>query len=375
MPPKRSRSAPKEPNLSAPSSSSSSKDQAAVAATVVAAVTDFSSSELAAYSPEDRALLDFLYSKKVMEFESHVMRKERFMMLLEGKPLPPGSMTGVAGARTMMKRDYSLAKERLRRIVSNNTDKHWDVTSVSSLDVQRFVNFVDVAPVWGDEEKSFVFFRDHPQLKGKPQSCAQRHQLSGLCYIHGPDVVQHYNVAMNTNERAPMLDMTAFIKNHFSPTDLEYHIFDDKGGNSRAMLKSILQPGSVVFASRSNFYAEHLKHYGPGLVSTFMVHEEFLPSHGSFSHRGKPTTTPVGLHAMVLVGARTEGGQDYFLLQNWWNEKQFVEVDADYLENCDATVSFVKTPQTSIPDEFPNYIADIAEAELLDKPETYALEM
>jgi hypothetical protein len=47
-------------------------------------------------------------------------------------------------------------------------------------------------------------------------------------------------------------------------------------------------------------------------------------------------------HAMVLIGMRkTKTGQYYFLLQNWWESKPFVEVSSEYIAYCGGIVSFV----------------------------------
>jgi hypothetical protein len=51
---------------------------------------------------------------------------------------------------------------------------------------------------------------------------------------------------------------------------------------------------------------------------------------------------------MVLIGYRKHGDQYRFLLQNWWKNKPYVEVDVEYLEACDASVLFVTTPQKNI---------------------------
>ena len=78
---------------------------------------------------------------------------------------------------------------------------------------------------------------------------------------------------------------------------------------------------------------------------------------------------------MALIGVRQdETGKLWFLLQNWWEAKQFVEMDEEYLEASGAIVSFVKTPQHSIPTEFPVNFARFAENENgLDKSESYAM--
>ena len=78
---------------------------------------------------------------------------------------------------------------------------------------------------------------------------------------------------------------------------------------------------------------------------------------------------------MVLIGCRTDeaSGRKLYLLQNWWKNKQFVEVDAEYLKQCGVTMYFVETPQTCIPDIFPTTAAKYAEVDsFLDKPEGYA---
>ena len=205
----------------------------------------------------------------------------------------------------------------------------------------------------------------------------QRAQPSGLCYMHGPDVLQHYLVTMHASKSVGMIDLTKFVRNHFSPTSLEKHIFEDYGGDSRVLLKSILQPNSIVVAASFICIEESLRLYGPGLVSKFCVHLDFNDK-SVYSHRGYPTELvdhSDNRHCMVLIGHRKDNvtGNNIFLLQNWWKMKQFVEVDEQYLEFCDATVFFVKTPQLCIPDSFPIEMGTYAENELYDdKCETFS---
>ena len=58
---------------------------------------------------------------------------------------------------------------------------------------------------------------------------------------------------------------------------------------------------------------------------------------------------------MLLIGHRTEKRNEdmqerhIFLLQNWWKAKQFVEVDDEYLANCNACLFFVKSTHTKFP--------------------------
>ena len=77
---------------------------------------------------------------------------------------------------------------------------------------------------------------------------------------------------------------------------------------------------------------------------------------------------------MVMVGYRQAAGKTYFLLQNWWKQKQFVEMDEDYFIRCNSTVRFVETPQHEIPATFPQNVgACLAKCANLDKGETYRM--
>lgn len=78
---------------------------------------------------------------------------------------------------------------------------------------------------------------------------------------------------------------------------------------------------------------------------------------------------------MVLVGHRkAEDGKQFFLLQNWWCKKQFVEVDKEYLVASGASITFVKTPQSGISSSFA-IGSKYFELEMIDKPEGIIGEM
>jgi hypothetical protein len=59
---------------------------------------------------------------------------------------------------------------------------------------------------------------------------------------------------------------------------------------------------------------------------------------------------------MVLVGVRIDdAGKVYYLLQNWWPGKQFVELSREYLLASLLPVElpfhFIESPQNSVPAE------------------------
>jgi hypothetical protein len=104
----------------------------------------------------------------------------------------------------------------------------------------------------------------------------QRVQRSGLCYIHAPEVVQHYAVSIHTKANAGMINMAAMIRNTWSGEELTRHIFDNRGGNALVMLQDILIPGSITTAQVGyDRFGEYLQQFGPGLVTMFKVYTEF----------------------------------------------------------------------------------------------------
>jgi len=256
------------------------------------------------------------------------------------------------------RKKYEAAQKRLLRLVSQTEETRGNTLppEVHSWSVAEFPGY----------KPENVFFLKHPP------ALSQRYQLSGLCYMHGPAMTQHYALAHN-NHQVPMIDLLKFIKEHFTAKQLEKHIFSDEGGDSSAFLRGVLQPNSVLVSS--GIPIDNYQNYGPGLVSRFAVHDDFMDS-SIRKHYGKPSGSFVGWHAMTFVGHREDAaGAPYFLLQNWWKKKQFVEVDADYLEQCGASFTFIKTPQTAIPENFAQYFALYSELECVDKPEGQANEM
>mmetsp|Transcript_4080 Transcript_4080/g.6190 ORF Transcript_4080/g.6190 Transcript_4080/m.6190 type:complete len:84 (-) Transcript_4080:38-289(-) len=65
----------------------------------------------------------------------------------------------------------------------------------------------------------------------------------------------------------------------------------------------------------------------------------------------------------------------YFLVQNWWREKQFVEISPKYLERTDAEINFVKTAQREIPKGLSLSSYHFAETEAIDLAEQFDFEM
>jgi hypothetical protein len=210
-----------------------------------------------------------------------------------------------------------------------------------------------------------------------PLTAVQRWQRSSLCYMHAGVVAQyyalwHHKLSKDVPDTTPhaMIDMQEDIKERFDAEALRRHVFDDKGWDSRVYLESLLLPHCILTGSvPMEWYAEYLRLYGPALVSAFRVHEDFS-DHAVHHHYDANSGKFVGLHAMVLVGAREDEIHGWcFLLQNWWLNKQFVEVNAAYLERSAANVFFIKTPQNHMNTNLPTVEGRWFECDMLDKPE------
>jgi hypothetical protein len=259
---------------------------------------------------------------------------------------------------------YERSRERLLALMHVKEDKHFDApredTGVEGGIATHLFTHLEFE---GYEEKN-VFFLDHPN------TLAQRFQNQGLCYMQASTVVQHYAVSQGLSGTIPMLDITKYIKNNFTPKQLEKYVFDDVGDDSALFLENILQRNSIIINGGEQYDEMYLK-YGPGLVSRFRVHEDFAQV-DIHQHHGKPAGTKnLGFHSMALVGFRNDHRtkKKYYLLQNWWEEKQFVEVDEEYLKYSGAIVYFIETPQTKIPEHFATNYASYFSLDNIDKAE------
>lgn len=201
-----------------------------------------------------------------------------------------------------------------------------------------FDTWVKKNPEWNVPQKSFVFHRD------RGVSLIQRLQLDNdLCHLHAPIVAQHYLVGMN--------------QAGFRPT-ARISFRGPSNGYTDQVLKAIIKPGSVVASTDFGRCEEWLVNFGPGIITQFAVEQNFLKCQQAI---GKHTSKTLGYHAMLVIGSRrTTDGELRLLLQNWWYENQFIEIDETYWENSMTHVVFVKTPQTAIPSDIPTTNAPYA---------------
>ena len=214
-----------------------------------------------------------------------------------------------------------------------------------------FDHFVGEHPEWR-AGASFVVFRDHPNLHGVSM-LIQREQIFGTCAIHAPVVLQHYLVALANKGTMPTVSIPRWIRKHAPSALLEGIIFGE-GTNAYQVLNAILLPNSLPQTCLFGGILSVLRTHGPVLLPMWGVTDDFLHS-DSWRHIGS-TADFVGHHSMIVVGSRVNpnDGTVRVLLQNWWRNKQFIEVDEAYYSSCIAPwhAVYVTTPQPSIPASF-----------------------
>ena len=212
-----------------------------------------------------------------------------------------------------------------------------------------------------------------------------RTQNSGLCYLHAPVVLEHYLIAISTNCGVySSIDIGLYESDLLSGESLVEFLVKNRGGNSQKTLKDICklqehQTKRYAIPDKDELpeaYAQTCEKVfmrvsnEPALVSVFTVFPDFkdatkvsfvgLPNFGDSDEK----------HSMVLIGARKSTSGDYFfLLQNWWDTKYFVEVSGDCMYHCGALITFVNVPISRRVD-LVTYMASYAET-CVDTAETY----
>ena len=193
----------------------------------------------------------------------------------------------------------------------------------------------------------------------------RKQQNSGPCYLHGPVVLEHYLVSIASGCKITSSIDVGKCNNFLLRGDkLANFLVNDEGGDSEDTLLNIC---NLSHCDKKNFsipdvidlpdvyigICNRVLNYvadQPALVSQFKVHKDFQSSN-LVSFTGSPDSGNEvirhAMHCMVLVGARKSlKGEYFFLLQNWWDGKYFVEVTGEYMHNCGAMITFITEPVT-----------------------------
>lgn len=334
---------------------------------------EWTTAELASLTHNQPVGLVFLYVKKFLEHEMSVLRKLSFSQALGIVPV---------GA-TMEEAESIRAKgERLLvRLLGHLGDTTFASTPADWHSLALLAT-VPALEAWANPASSRVFFRDVV-----PGCEVQRVQKSGLCFMHGSDVVLHYAVAKSTGRADHrMVDLTLFMLGHVPTGNLWKFISDDSCSNSVEFLRQLgaltgrddthtMHSDAMSDPGAAERARDLLDAHGPALISNFKTHDGFKVDAGVFSHRGASAEEVKGSHAMALVGYRTDlDGSIVFLVQNWWKPKQYFEADLAYLWSRYAHLTWVTKAAPTIPETWPTTDLMCAENDLTgeDKEEADA---
>ena len=181
-----------------------------------------------------------------------------------------------------------------------------------------------------------------------------RTQISGLSYLHAPNVLEHYFIAISTHREVySSIDIDLYESDLLSGESFVEFLGKNKGENSQKTLKDIrkLQEHQIkryAISDKDELLAAYAQicekvlmrvRNEAALVSVFTVFPDFEDavkvSFIGFANFGDFD---------VLIGARKSTTGDYFFLQNWWETKYFVVVSGDCMYHCGALITFVIVP-------------------------------
>lgn len=142
--------------------------------------------------------------------------------------------------------------------------------------------------------RHFPGFALHGVLAGHEADLVKRCQQSTTCKEHAAIVVEQFCTYFSQLSADPkailsprMLDMSAQFRDA-SAEQLSRHVLGiGEVISSEDLLRSLLEPGSVVAAGDPALFHEYLDKYGPALVGHFCVHED-LKDKSIKLHVGQP---------------------------------------------------------------------------------------
>lgn len=183
----------------------------------------------------------------------------------------------------------------------------------------------------------------------------------------------HYLIAVATNCKNMMTTSTIDIGKYenymLSGSKVIDFLLKNEGGNSLILKSSDILTFMIpdkdtdpnLYVATCDILLERVSDW-PALVSAFNVFNEFRDQEQVFFssslYEVGSDEELTGMHSMVLIGGRKSSvGEYFFLLQNWWEGKYFIEVSAEYMHRCNAIITFVKKTITR-KQEISDYVCD-----------------
>jgi hypothetical protein len=326
---------------------------------------------------ETKAMLYFLYRRKFFEDDNDQRKRKRDIDIDSDNDRRKRDITRILSSKTnAAASDPAITRgpyQRLQTIIQKESD--------NPMPGEQFIAFCTsmatlVETAYAEDESVITIFKPS-QNGGIAIQMVHRSQPAINCYLQAPAVMQCYLVQKGTTKWRGVMNLAQFVRRRLSSKHLSQYVIEDSGGDSKCILSNILQATPVLVAITFSMPAswKYLVEHGPALVSYFRLEQRFLgfqqadaqnPELPYFQGRvnveyflDNGTLTEdkrfgkVKRHAMVLVGMRHVDNEWRLLLQNWWENMQFVEVSAEYFISSGARLSWAMEKQTKIPDTVP----------------------
>jgi hypothetical protein len=205
-----------------------------------------------------------------------------------------------------------------------------------------------------DPDRVYEVFLDNAHENMEP---FYRTQNQGNCFAHAA-IVLHFYLQLFYREDltaslAYLVNLSRFIRNMYTGIQLFDYIVFNKGNTFQSVLDKLMPHAGLMPEHgdlRFEAYVTKLKQYGPAVVS-MSVGPDFFDNRWHYEGT-RPAYNKKDLqgHGMLLVGIvksgrdidMVEGKDVHFILQNFWEDKQFVMVRRDYFRQC--TLEEGKTP-------------------------------
>ena len=230
-------------------------------------------------------------------------------------------------------------------------------------------SFTEKVPDWQHNSSTCVkFWEKYPHLEFLKVVKLQGDGNCGTCHAQAPVVLQHYVVTIDRNEPGVnfgMMSVPSLMRHLIDKcSKLEEFLNEEyEGGFALKNLMTICQLGKSDITGFSvdalrdkqvvcNFLMNRLKTH-PALIAVFDVSTDFIASdqltYGSATDIMQAQEAEE-CHSMVLVGIRQDqDGQYWFLCQNWWPHKPFIEVSYEYMIAAGVYIAFIDKTQFEIP--------------------------
>lgn len=278
-----------------------------------------------------------------------------------------------------MEYEYSIQRSQVRSLFVKlmTSDKELNESFEA-----EFNKFLKHAPEWAftKNDENNVIFWNNDNYQTIENLKILRRQRSRLGSMIAPVVLMHFMISINSNgaytQTLDISKYTNYIKKGEQLEEFIEEALRNKAGEfSYAVMKEMMQleDSDISKIGEISDYGpillKKLAHY-PAIISAFTVYSQFLDEPRIYKYHHKlPGEMVRGYHSLLLVGARRDltSGEYYYLLQNFWEGKYFIEVSGEYLDSVKpAIVMFVTKKISNYPPEYADLTNNYLSAETLD---------